>query len=304
MQHNVGATPEVQPKTPSDLLEDWLFVLASENSRAVNDACGKQGVFKNFPAVQFIFLVCEKLNQSREVKYLAVELFDRFMVKHVEDVYAHLVTEGAERRGARSRWIAILARVEDQMALRAISCVQIASKLHSHYKVVTLSKAKSLLRETGHVYSFDGILNSELRILKTLNYKVNVPSPVVYLDTLLEVLGHNDAMANPEFLRAIAAKVLDVAYVQRQMVYGALFAKATGTPKMGPSDRVQFSSVENDSLFLAASVVCCAAFLINERESKKVLERLKTITGIPEEDLFDFTSVLISVVSEDDDEKG
>lgn len=40
----------------------------------------------------------------------------------------------------------------------------------------------------GLCYSADHITKSELRVLKTLDYRINIDSPLVYIETLLKVL--------------------------------------------------------------------------------------------------------------------
>lgn len=57
-------------------------------------------------------------------------------------------------------------------------------------QVVTARKAWNTLNEFGHRYTNDSILQSELRVLKTLDYKVMLPSPLLYIETLLEILGN------------------------------------------------------------------------------------------------------------------
>ena len=60
----------------------------------------------------------------------------------------------------------------------------------SGLQVVTARKAWNVLNEFGHRYTNDSILQSELRVLRTLNYKVMLPSPLLYIETLLEILGN------------------------------------------------------------------------------------------------------------------
>jgi len=47
----------------------------------------------------------------------------------------------------------------------------------------------SLLAACGHKYSVQSIIQSELRVLKTLNYRLMICTPLVYVETLLAVLG-------------------------------------------------------------------------------------------------------------------
>lgn len=52
-----------------------------------------------------------------------------------------------------------------------------------------MSRAKRFLLELGHNYTSNSILQSELRILKTLSFHVALLSPLDYVETILQVLG-------------------------------------------------------------------------------------------------------------------
>jgi len=45
------------------------------------------------------------------------------------------------------------------------------------------------LHAVNYTSSKEQLLDSEILILKTLNFNLNVPNPVTYVETLLEVLG-------------------------------------------------------------------------------------------------------------------
>ena len=60
---------------------------------------------------------------------------DRFMQKHVEELYDHVYTNTSPAAQKRLEWQTIVDRVQNQLYLRVVSCCQIASKLNSHYKV-------------------------------------------------------------------------------------------------------------------------------------------------------------------------
>jgi len=47
----------------------------------------------------------------------------------------------------------------------------------------------SLLSSCGHNYSLRSMVQSELRVIKTLQYRLMRPTPLVYVETLLAVLG-------------------------------------------------------------------------------------------------------------------
>ena len=86
-------------------------------------------------------------------------------------------------------WEAVEERLKSQLPLRILSCVQLGSKLCSHYKALTPGRVKDFLSSEGHLYSNNAILQSEIRVLNTLSFSVQVTSPLVYIETLLETLG-------------------------------------------------------------------------------------------------------------------
>ena len=71
---------------------------------------------------------------TKSVQYteLAVIIF-RFMLKHVNDLYSHVLKSRSKHK--LKDWNLILGRIKNQVTLRLVSCCQIASKLTSHYKV-------------------------------------------------------------------------------------------------------------------------------------------------------------------------
>ena len=48
---------------------------------------------------------------------------------------------------------------------------------------------QAILRDLGHHYTMNGIAQSEIRVLKTLDYRISLATPLVYVDTLLRAVG-------------------------------------------------------------------------------------------------------------------
>jgi len=59
---------------------------------------------------------------------------------------------------------------------------------------VSTTKIVSLLATCGHKFSVQSIIQSELRVLKTLQYRLMISTPLVYVETLLAVLGECDSL--------------------------------------------------------------------------------------------------------------
>ena len=68
--------------------------------------------------------------------YKLVHVLFRFMIRHILDLYEHVLAGPPEDR--QREWNVILQRIYNQVHLRMVSCCQVASKLISHYKVLQL----------------------------------------------------------------------------------------------------------------------------------------------------------------------
>ncbi|OWF56034.1 cyclin N-terminal domain-containing protein 1-like isoform X2 [Mizuhopecten yessoensis] len=280
----------------ADILQEWLISLASINNKTITISSPQEGLFKTGEYAEFVFNTCDQFKMAPEAKYLALEIFDRFMVHHIKDLYSHVIQSGSKH--CQADWRALLDRIKNQLKLRAVSCCQIASKLTSHYKVVSASKARRFLRDyCGHRYTADGILQSELRVLKTLNYNVTVPSTLTYIETLLEILGYNDHEADVKVYHAVAMQVLTVVYIRYSEVYKRLFEVTGLSPQC--TDRKKYMAVKADKMLLAASVIVSSVYLADQLLSDRITDQLSRITHIPCDDIIDLTSVIVQLVSED-----
>ena len=78
-----------------DLLQDSLTLLASENDLALstlNESTIEKSredcmEFKSGYSILFLFELCKHFKLAPEVKYRAVELFNRFMIKHIIELH-------------------------------------------------------------------------------------------------------------------------------------------------------------------------------------------------------------------------
>ena len=72
-------------------------------------------------------------NEKQAYIHPVNELFFRFMAKHVCSLY-DLIRSNSDTNQQKN-WKEVENRVKTQVPLRIMSCVQLASKLTSHYKV-------------------------------------------------------------------------------------------------------------------------------------------------------------------------
>uniref|UniRef100_A0A673GDH6 Vacuolar protein-sorting-associated protein 25 n=1 Tax=Sinocyclocheilus rhinocerous TaxID=307959 RepID=A0A673GDH6_9TELE len=159
--------------------------------------------------------------------------------------------------------------------------------------VVNNDIAMRFLQAVGYPCSKEQLLDSEILVLKTLNFNLNVPNPLTYVETLLEVLGHNDASVPVAQLHHLCVRVLQFIYLQRETIYNSLLKSATGCSSPSHEQRAKFVSVTEDFMLLGVGVIAVAAFIHHISTWEKVVEELTGITGISGQSIMDFAYVTL-----------
>ncbi|KAH9377074.1 hypothetical protein HPB48_020130 [Haemaphysalis longicornis] len=88
---------------------------------------------------------------------------------------------------------------------------------------VTIEDVRRMLQAFSDSYGTQSVLQSELRVLTTLRYRLDVATPLVYAGVLLDVIGHNDPSFNPRDLYPTTLRLLQGFYVVRHKVYERAF---------------------------------------------------------------------------------
>ena len=75
-----------------DLLQDSLSLLASKNDQAIQQSAAQRKreecmEFKSGCPILFLFELCKHFKLAPEVQYRAAELFNRFMIQHIVELY-------------------------------------------------------------------------------------------------------------------------------------------------------------------------------------------------------------------------
>ncbi|XP_068516946.1 cyclin N-terminal domain-containing protein 1 isoform X1 [Anas acuta] len=212
-----GVAPEV--------MEASLLRLAAENERYLSELPGQAGCCKDCRTVEFIFLLAEKWHLDHSARYQAVELLERFMIKQVEQV-CKSPTENMEGTKGGSSWSSLKEQIYDTFVLRLVSCIQLASKLSLHYNIVNSNTALKFLQSLKYSYTKQELLESELAVLETLQFQINVSTPLAYIELLLEVLGHNGCLLPAKPLHQMCVQLLDFLYLEREAIYNTLLKTA------------------------------------------------------------------------------
>lgn len=90
------------------------------------------------------------------------------------------------------------------------------------------SDITKILQEYKINFSLVSIMHSEIRVMKYLDYKLNLPTPFSLMELLLEILKNNLVQINSQILHAIGVKIIESYYCQREEIYDRLYETMTG----------------------------------------------------------------------------
>ncbi|XP_075033503.1 cyclin N-terminal domain-containing protein 1 isoform X2 [Mixophyes fleayi] len=279
---------------PFDILEDILIGLANDNEHVLEHLTEYAGSFKQPKVIELIFLLSEHWCQDSSTKYQAVELLDRFMISHVEELYKSSLESMNQTETAQAKtWRSIKANLCEMFILRLASCIQITSKLHFHYHTINNGIILKFLKSADYICNKDEILKSELTVLKTLHFRINIHSPFTYVEMLLEVLGHNGCSVPLKHLRDMCVMVLDLVYLLRNPIYDTVLQASVNLSTPTSSQRSKFLSVKEDQMLLGTGVISASTFIISQDSWNQVLEHLSNITNITVNSVFEMCSAIL-----------
>ncbi|XP_070708337.1 cyclin N-terminal domain-containing protein 1 [Pempheris klunzingeri] len=276
-----------------DLLTDFLINLNQRNKdnlKSLSKCCGS---FKDKRVLEYILLITKELRLDPLAGYHAIELLQRFMVKHLTDLLTTPTPQGAAANSQRSHEDAILDKLKEKFPLIIFSCVQLASKLSLHSHIIDNNTAVRFLHSMGHSVSKQIILESELMVLKGLEFRLNAPNPLTYVEILLEVLGHNEPSIPVERLYHMCHHVLQFISLQRTAIYNSLLVTTTQCVSPSTEQRQRFVTVTEDCMLLGVGVIAVATFILYVKKWKQVVGELSHITGISKKSISDFSHVTL-----------
>ncbi len=236
-----------------------------------------------------------------DVQYRAVELFHRFMIGHIEELYSHV--QSSAETSSPITWRDVEERLKHQVTLRAVSCVQLASKLSSHYHLVTLNRARVFLSKCGFRYAATSIVQSEVRVLKTIKFRVHNPTPLEFIETLLGALDSEDDSLPVMQLHGISLKLLDIFYLSRESIF-TNFAKLIKSRNNTRPEEIEklISVLCVDSMLLAAAIITSSSLVIYEAiDTQWLISALCEAAGVESRDVIDYSLVLMQEVFSGDD---
>ena len=70
---------EVSGRLSQELANDWMPILLKENQQRIENLTDTFNLFVHPKAVQYLFTICLRLRLPRDVKYLALNIFNEFV---------------------------------------------------------------------------------------------------------------------------------------------------------------------------------------------------------------------------------
>ncbi|NWQ61545.1 CNTD1 protein, partial [Neopipo cinnamomea] len=268
--------------------------LATENEQYLSELPEHAGSFKDTRIVEFIFLLSEKWRLDQSTRYQAVELLERFMIKQVEQMWessSGSVKGGAQGQG--STWSSVRDEIVNTFVLRLVSCIQLASKLSLHYSRVTSDRALKFLQSIKYSYTKQELLESELAVLNTLHFNINVSTPLAYVELLLEVLGHNGCLLPAKPLHQVCVQLLDFCYLTRETIYDTLLKITIENSTPNKLQVAKFLTVKEDFMLLAVGIISTGVFILSPGHWDQVVEHLNCITGITPQSILEFSYAVL-----------
>ncbi|NXH11932.1 CNTD1 protein, partial [Bucco capensis] len=272
--------------------------LAMENEQHLSQLSAQAGCFKETQIVEFVFLLSEKWHLDHLVRYRAVELLERYMIKQVEQI-CKLPREKAgshEQRQGSSR-SSLKEQIHNTFILRLVSCVQLASKLSFHYNIVNSDTALKFLHSLKYSYTKQELLESELAVFKALHFQINMSTPLAYVELLLEVLGHNGCQLPAEPLHQVCLQLLDFSYLTRNLIYSTLLEIAIQSSTPSKLQVAKFLTVKEDCMLLAVGIISTSVFILSPGCWRQAVEHLSSITGITWQSISEFSYTLLKHIT-------
>ncbi|KAK6737416.1 hypothetical protein RB195_019863 [Necator americanus] len=292
---NYDANPNftfIGAELPVDYKLDWMCELALENSDRITTANEHDTVYLTLDSVQYIFTVCIRLRLPPDIRYLAALIFSRFMRIHTLQVLNFLdEMKMSEKRRSRE-WERVEANLSRQTTLRMLSSIQIASKALSYHDSLSSKQVCSCLRSLGFAYTQRAALKSELRILKTLEYRLP-RSPLVYSETLLKSVVSVCSNVDFNVIWEHTLMFLDIVFLHHEQVYEHVLKSAVSRKGLPPSlPRADIERVKADWMLLGGGTVTAAAQCVLTMDQTEMVAHLAKFSGTPTEDIFQMAAAI------------
>lgn len=279
-----------------DLLDEWLEGLLITNKNIEKERVKMKSYLAiPTPVVDLIFITCTYFNQPEEVRYLSVELFDRFIRLHFKDLLKKVSNEN--KNIAYEQWKHVEEKLRTQTSLRMLSCIQVASKFIIQPRVVKPKDIKKYLETEGKNYTLAMIMASEKRVLKTLDFKLNFPTVFINVGMILEQLWSSEnAHLLPKDVYQRAILFTDVIYLHHHEIFCKLFYLTTGRWDIIPKEKQEFQQTECNILYQAAAIVALSVTFTSKDVDVSIYQEISHLTNLAQDNIRVLAKIINQIV--------
>ncbi|XP_046479694.1 cyclin N-terminal domain-containing protein 1 isoform X1 [Neodiprion pinetum] len=283
------------------LIKEWLQHVHEDNARQEQIFVEGSEFFNPFiavpvPVMKAIFVITDHLGLGPNTRYLTVHLFDRFMSNQFCELYvAEMVSNPGE-----VAWPQICKIISSEAKLRLMSCMQLASKMDSHTKGLSISQVVRGLRwlDDKSEYTTNSIYCSEFRVYKALDFKIPLFTPLHCVEILLAATKLGQM---PKIYDA-CVNLLDLAYLEHERLYSCLVFLMKQRFSEFQIDPGYIMALESNVLYLAAAVVLCATFIlaVEHSETERLVQMLSNQVGIRVTNIWEMANLLFTIALQED----
>ncbi|XP_071577123.1 cyclin N-terminal domain-containing protein 1 isoform X2 [Temnothorax nylanderi] len=283
------------------LIHDWVEHLQQTMKKQEQEQIANATDF-DMPfvasTVKAAFNIAEYLELEPNVKYMAIQLYDRFMCKHFWEIYK---TEIANNLSEAS-WFKVCDENSNQTKLTLMSCFQLACKMDSHSSALGISQILNILHliDKESEYTPMMISSSEIKVIKTVEFKMPLYTPLHCIEILLAAtgLGETPNMVN------VSTDLLDLAYLKHDRLYSQFHLYYTHKDVLNAEHVTRkLISLKSNILFLSAAIVYCATFFLcldtNASEEQVVVTKLAELSNTTDTDIFNMANMLLLIATQD-----
>ncbi|KAK2585374.1 hypothetical protein KPH14_010049 [Odynerus spinipes] len=276
------------------LIDDWLEQLHETIAEQEGMVRAEDEFYMPFvgipsPVINAIFKITCHLELGVDTKYLTIHLYDKFMCNYFWKVYKAESKEGA----TEASWSKICKTISNRSKLYLISCLQLASKVDSHSKSLSISQVICILRwiDTKREYTQNTIITSEFKVFQTVGFKMPFYTPLHCIEILLAATGLRHTLNMYE----TAIKLLDLAYLQHEELYSHIQCLAQGRISKSEIDKKNLMALKTNSLFLGGCVILCATlFLYWDNDiAKGIATKIADLVDTTYTDVWDVANILL-----------
>ncbi|PAV90016.1 hypothetical protein WR25_12889 [Diploscapter pachys] len=291
------------------LWPDWIYTLGKQNADRISSCVDTAGQcdFLSAKTVRYIFTVCMRLRLPNDVRYIAVQIFQKYMsrqLRHLVRFFDNL----EENKAAESvdallaEWEKVETNMSRQLPLRILSVIQIASKVSSFHDSLSTVETAAALRALGHAYTQKAMLKSEIRILKIISYQIP-DSPLSYIEAVISIFYTPRTIENIESLYHHCLLYLDIFLLNQREVIISLYRKVTFNDTLMSQEQIRVETekyierTRNNFYLVASGVVSAAAQTIFSDEiAEWACSQIVSRIAISRADMANFADALLSVV--------